>query len=499
MFLKRRSDQANTSKEWAIIDIGSNTVRLVVFDGPPRAPRVVITEKVTAKLGKAVYETGELSHKAQQTALSALARFALLLQARRISTVETVATAAVRDAANGRAFLAAIAELGLAPRLLSGEAEALAGAQGVIGAFPGAKGVVADLGGGSLELVHIAGGDCDHGTSLPFGSLRLPALGLDGPEKFNRTVRKAVTESGFACASAETLFLVGGSHRALARYAMHRENWPLDDPHGYTLSRAAAISLCRSLEADPAAPVVPQLSSSRAASLPHTAALLTELIREIQPTTIVCSSWGLREGLHFAQLGGDARSQNPLIAGIVDFVGRHGISAGQAAIMAGWTVAASNRGADNQADLRLAATMLALASQRAEPTLRAQFALDWALRMRWVGITAEGRAMLAACVLAHCGADPLHADLLQLASPAALNRAASWGSAIRLCRRLSGGATALLEKSSLTVEGEELVLTIDPSIAALLNEAADKDHRQLAQRLDLTPVVRTGLTTPQPT
>lgn len=490
MFLHKRHSRVALEGERAIIDIGSNTVRLVVFDGPARAPRVVINEKVSAKLGKGVYETGALAPKASQAALAALSRFALLLQARRISDVETVATAAPRDAANGPEFLAAIAQLGLNPRLLTGEEEALVSAQGVIGAFPEAKGVVADLGGGSLELVHIAGSKSDHGTSLPFGSLRLPALGAAGPEKFNRSVRKAVAESGFECAPEETLYLVGGSHRALARYAMHREEWPLDDPHGYSLTREAAISLCRSLRSGYAPLPVPGLSSSRSASLPHTAALLSELIREIQPSHIVFSSWGLREGLHFARLDEDVQAQNPLIAGIADFVARQGVSPAVAAIVAGWTVEASNPGPDNHEYLRLAATMLALASQRIEPNLRAELAVDWALRKRWVGINAEGKAMLAACILAHCGSDPLRADLARLASPASLSRAAAWGSAIRLCRRLSGGATALLERSSLTVEQSELVLTVDPSIAALLNEAAEKDHRNLAQRLGLVPILR---------
>lgn len=493
MFLQKRRSRSDYQGERAIIDIGSNTVRLVVFDGPPRAPRVVINEKVSAKLGKGVYETGELAPKACQVALSALARYALILEARKITDVETVATAAPRDASNGPEFLAAVARLGLKPRLLSGEAEALAGAQGVLGAFPGAKGVVADLGGGSLELVHIAGGKSDHGTSLPFGSLRLPALVTDGPEKFKRTVLKAVAGSGFECVSEETLYLVGGSHRALARHAMHRDEWPLDDPHAYTMSRDAALSLCRALCNGHAPPVVPGMSSSRAASLPHTAALLSELIREIMPATIVFSSWGMREGLYFARLGQDFRSQSPLIAGIADFVTQQGISPAQAAIVTGWTVEVSNSGADNHEELRLAATMLALASQRIEPNLRAELAVDWALRKRWVGITVEGKAMLAACMLAHCGSDPFRADLARLASRTALERAAIWGSAIRLCRRLSGGATAPLGKSSLTIEKSELVLTLAPAVAALLSDAIEKDHRNLAQRLALVPVVRFGL------
>lgn len=492
MSLQDRKPRTAHGGERAIIDIGSNTVRLVVFDGPVRAPRVVINEKVPARLGKGVYETGLLAPKPQQVALAALERYALLLGARGVRNVETVATAAARDAANGPAFLAAVAGLGLVPRLLSGEEEAVASAQGVTGAFPGAKGVVADLGGGSLELVHVASGTSDHGTSLPFGSLRLPQLRATPPATFNRTVRKAIKASGFTCAADETLYLVGGSHRALARYAMHRKDWPLDDPHGFSLGREEAMSLCRALRSGRPPATVPGLSASRTASLPHTAALLAELLRDVQPATIVFSSWGLREGLHYANLGVGTRSQSPLIAGIADFAERQGVSPAFAAIVAGWTADANTPGEVNHEELRLAATMLALASQRIEPNLRAAHAVDWALRKRWIGVSAEGRAMMAACVLAHCGAEPNRPDLARLAAPADLQRAAAWGNAVRLCRRLTGGAAQPLLQSTLRSDGTSLVLTVDPAQSGLLTDAVEKDLRTLALRLGLEPRCRTA-------
>ena len=160
----------------AIIDIGSNTVRLVIYGGPLRAPEVLYNEKVTARLGRGLGETGRLSDKAMTQALSALARYALLLQLRGVKDVSCVATAAVRDATNGAEFLQRVAQLGLCPRLLSGEEEAVIGAGGVCAAFPAAAGVVGDLGGGSLELTDIAGDRATHGVSLPLGTLRLARL-----------------------------------------------------------------------------------------------------------------------------------------------------------------------------------------------------------------------------------------------------------------------------------------------------------------------------------
>jgi exopolyphosphatase/guanosine-5'-triphosphate,3'-diphosphate pyrophosphatase len=485
-----RQHGLQAAHERAIIDIGSNTVRLVIFTGPLRAPRMVLNEKVTARLGKAVYETGELSDKAMQTALAALERYARLLQAREVRSVDVVATAAPRDAGNGAEFLAAVARIGFAPQLLSGEEEALTSAQGVIGAFPGARGVVADLGGGSLELVHVKDGAGDHGCSLPFGSLRLPGLLAAGAQVFNRTVRKAIKASGFECGPDETLYLVGGSHRALARFAMLRRNWPLDDPHGFTLNRDQAVSLCRALRSGKAPAIVPGLSASRCVSLPHTAALLSELLREVKPAAVVFSSWGLREGRLHAGLKEGLRKQDPLLAGIADFAARQGIAPALARGVTRWIGAAAQGRAAPGAGLCEAAVTLALATQRSEPNLRAEQAVNWALRKRWIGVSAEGRAMMAACALANCGASTDRADLARLASSEAIARASTWGSAVRLCRRLTGEAPQLFAKTRLAVQAGELHLTVDPDIARVVNDAVLKDLRALAARLMLKPMLQ---------
>jgi len=201
MGLRKTTGQAGDQQ--AVIDIGSNTVRLVIYGGPARAPVVLFNEKVAARLGKGVAENGKLADKAMNTALSALGRYSALLRAQGVSKVHTIATAATRDAANGPQFLEAIAALGLSPRLLSGEEESLTSAAGVAGAFPEARGVVADLGGGSLELVHVAGLEHEHGSSLPLGTLRLPALREVGPAKFKRNVEKLIGDTGSRCAPGE--------------------------------------------------------------------------------------------------------------------------------------------------------------------------------------------------------------------------------------------------------------------------------------------------------
>jgi exopolyphosphatase/guanosine-5'-triphosphate,3'-diphosphate pyrophosphatase len=482
---------SDDGQQRAIIDIGSNTVRMVIYGGPQRAPAVLFNEKVTARLGRGVAESGKLSGKGMATALAALARFARLLELRGVTDVDTVATAAARDARNGPEFIAQVAALGLSPRLLSGEQEAEASARGVLSAFPGAAGVVADLGGGSLELIDIAHGQSTHGVSLPLGTLRLAALRADGPEKFTRRIHKMLTETDWAAHSGQVLYLVGGSLRALARFAMVQQNWPIDDPHGFDVTPDEAAKVARSLAVrarDGEMPTISGVSASRLASLPDAAALLGVLVRELKPARIVFSGWGLREGLLAQRMPADVAAQNPLIAGVSSFVDAQqaGLAAASAKVAAWTSAVAEGMGARDDA-LRLAATMLGLASLRSEPNLRAEQAVQWALRKRWIGLDKRGRGMLAMAVLANSGKMEPPAELLRLTPAADLRLAAGWGLATRLARRFSGGVTDVLEPSRLRIEGWELVLSLPENLRDLCTDVTIKDMRLLGEWLDLAP------------
>jgi exopolyphosphatase/guanosine-5'-triphosphate,3'-diphosphate pyrophosphatase len=186
-------------------------------------------------------------------------------------------------------------------------------------------------------------------------------------------------------------------------------------------------------------------------------------------------------------LSDEERKQDPLLVGVADFAARQGVAAALAKGVTEWIGAVAQGGEARGAELCEAAVLLALASQRTEPNLRAEQALDWALRKRWVGVSAEGRAMMAACALANCGDATDRPDLARLASTEAIARAATWGSAVRLCRRLTGEAPQLLAKTQLAVQAGELRLTIEPDTVGLVNDAVLKDLRALAARLTLEP------------
>jgi len=480
----------------AVIDIGSNTVRLVVYNGPARAPIVLLNEKVTPRLGKDVARDGLISDKSSEAALAALARYAAMLRLMDVEDLQTVATAAVRDAKNGGEFLEAVKALGLSPRLLSGEEEAQTSAMGVISAFPGAKGVTGDLGGGSLELTRISNGKCKSGITLPFGTLRLPDLREQGHEKFSRHVRQTLKAEGWKYGKDQPFFIVGGSWRALALYAMSVLGWPIDDPHGFELAPSDALRICQALGDGEIDDDVPRISSSRRATLPDAAALLGVLTEEMQPSRIVFSSWGLREGLLYQQLDKATREIDPMLAGVIDFAETCGVSADTALHVSNWISEAvpSFEGADEEhgGKLRTAASLLALSAMRSEPNMRTEQAMGWALRKRWIGLDARGKAMLATAVLANSGQTSVPDEFEGLASEEDFRTAIGWGLAIRLCRRLTGCSEQGLAETAITRDGSKLVLTLAADWEDLFNNGAARDLRNLADWLELDAKLSVG-------
>ena len=485
---------APPSPDRAVIDIGSNTVRLVVYSGPQRAPNVWLNEKVVAKLGRDLADTGRIPEKAADMALVALRRYGALLSGLGVRQVEVVATAAVRDAENGREFLDRVRQLGLEPRLLSGEEEARASASGVISAFPGAHGVVADLGGGSLELISVEGEQSHQGVSLPLGTLRLGALRKRGSGEFKRTVHAALAAEGWASAHPGPLYMVGGTWRAFAQYAMLRLGYPLHDPHGLEMPVEQADHLAgKVMRADPAKlKEEAGLATMRAASLPDAAALLRCMLAELQPTALVFSSWGLREGLLHQKLTPLARRQDPLLAGVSHFAAPRGGSISRAATIAGWTAGVARGEGATSERLRLSAIMLALAAAGLEPNIRTRHALDWALHKRWIGLDMAGRAQIAAALVGACDKPALPSELLSLADEPLLREALGWGLAIRLCRRLGGGSRLSLAGSALADEGGKLVLWCDPSQADLIADTVRADLSALAGWLGKDAEIRVG-------
>lgn len=497
-FTRRRGERdgafsGNTASR-AIIDIGSNTVRLVIYGGTMRAPTVLLNEKVTAKLGRDIASTGLMGEDAVALAIRGLERFALLLEDLEVTDVETVATAAARDASNGSEFIAALERMGLAPRILSGEEEAILSAYGVAGAFPTAQGLVADLGGGSLELVNLDKGAVSDPVTLPIGALRLAdyrAQGDGSDAAMRAALEKVLAKGAGDRAEGATLYLVGGTWRTMAVFAMQSAGYPLSDPHGYAISarEAQAVTAALAKESHESLKARKRISSMRAEKLPDAAILLEAMLAVLKPSGLVFSSWGLREGLLYDRLGVQGQAQDPLLAGISTFASGRGTPPTLAARMASWTIDAAPAREHGSERLRLAATMLALASMQIEPNIRLPQAINWALQKRWIAIEGKERAMLAAAIAANGNALDLDEIVRALASDEALDEAITWGLSVRLARRLGANSRRSLEMSRLMVDRGALVLRLAKSHAALACGPVEKDMKLLAGRLDLTPRV----------
>lgn len=470
-----------------IIDIGSNTIRLVVYGGPSRVPFVILNEKIVAQLGRQVSIDGMLGEEAMDIAYGAVARFAELVRDLEVAQVDVVATAAIRDAGNGSELLERIRSLGLSPRVLSGPEEARVSAYGVMGAFPNARGIVADLGGGSLELVEIDGPAIGRAVSLPLGTLRLAELRERDPDGFRKGISRRLKEVGWAAQDVRCLYLVGGTFRAMAVLAMEQAGSVLSDPHGVSAGRqGTAALLSRLAKEDPASLAEsPRIPAMRAAKLPDAAVLLQALIKKFDPGRIVFSSWGLREGLLYENLGPVERAQDPLLVGVANFGTTQGVSPTLAARVAGWTSIAAQQGGAGSERLRLAATTLALSAMQVEPNLRLRAASDWALHKRWIAIEPHERGMLAAAIAGNSNECDLDPGLSTLADDTQLEEALCWGLAIRLCRRLGAGSRRSLQASNLTIEHGVLTLRLEDRSRALFGTPNEKDLRLLGTRLGL--------------
>lgn len=484
MSRKRRDRERAQTR--AVIDIGSNTVRLVIYGAPARVPIILHNEKVTARLGRELNQTGMLPERAMEQALSALRRYRLILDDRGVKDIRTVATAAVRDAANGMAFLEKVAATGLDPRLLSGEEEARIAASGVIGAFPGAYGVVADLGGGSLELISIEGDKSHHGVSLPFGTLRLPELREEGAEKFKRTVSRTLGKANWATEHEGPLYCVGGTWRAFAAYAMRTAKLPLIDPHGFTLPTDEGMRLAKKVArtAPDKLAAISGITGSRAPALPHAAALLKIMLSTLKPEGLVFSSWGLREGLLFDTLSDVEREKDPLIAGAIAFADPREGTITEAARIAAWTAPLANGAGNGSERLRLVAATLSLALARIEPNRRQSQAREWALDKRWIGIDPSGRAMLAAALLGSCGRKDYPAELSSLASEDQLREGLGWGIAVRLARRMNANSISAALGSAVERDENGITVTVTPERQDIVGEAVRKDLALLGSWFD---------------
>ncbi len=470
----------------AIIDIGSNSVRLVVYDGPRRIPFILFNEKVMAGLGASLAKTGAIEPEAMDRGLRAIGRFAHLCRDMKVAEVRCVATAAVRDATNGPEFIERAKAMGLTVELLSGAQEAIGAAMGVMSGIPQADGIVGDLGGGSLELARVRGGQVEQTISLPLGVLRLPEIRAKGPRALERQVRKMLQKGGWQAEPDLPFYLVGGSWRALARFDMELSHFPLPVVHQYEMTAARAEQLTRVVShvGRQRLKEIPAMTGSRIPTLPDAAALLSVIVRQLASKRLVVSAYGLREGLLYEALPDDIRAHDPLLVAAEAEGEAQSRFRGHGDRIERWIAPLFLEDGSAWRRIRRAACLLADVGWRANPDFRAERGVEIALHSNWVGITAAERAMLAQALHSNFGGGSMGpTGLNRLASTEALHRATLWGLAIRLAQRLSGGVERPLDLSELELEDGMLTLRLNDGDADLLGETVERRLRNLAQAM----------------
>lgn len=482
-------------RDIAAIDIGSNSVRLVLYRLEGRAIWTVFNEKVLAGLGRDLAATGKLSVEGSAQALIALKRFAAVIDGVKPAHTFVAATAAVREAADGQAFCDTVAaETGLKIRILSGEEEARYAALGVLAGIPDAKGVVGDLGGSSLELIRLADGQVERGITLPLGPFAVvDPKGFD-PDRHRAAIAKRLKPA--TDFSADTLYAVGGAWRTLAQVHMDVSGYPLHVVHQYRLSAAEARDTARLIARQSKASLEkwPGLSRKRAETLPHAALVLEGLIDRLGLKSIVLSAWGVREGLLYEALDADTAVDDPLLAGSSALGARQGISPTLPAALRGWiepVLAALPTSFERERDAVLAdaACRLADLGARLHPDHRVELAFDQVLRAPVPGQTHAERAWLACAVNARYGgptATPEPATVSRLLTEEQRQGARAVGLAIRLACDLSGRSPQLLVNARATVKDGLLQLSAADGYAdVLLGEQTRRRGKALSEAMGL--------------
>lgn len=465
----------------AIVDIGSNSVRLVAYQMLARAPTPIFNEKAMCGLGKGVVTTGRLPEEGVEKALKALRRYRALCQTMGVHDIEVIATAAARDAENGPAFLdAARAAIQRDITLLSGRREAELSALGVVSAIHGPDGVVGDLGGGSLELIDVKGDDLGKGVTLPLGGLAL----MDASR---RSTREAVRIARKAIAGAKPLdnlkgrafYAVGGTWRSLAKLHMRQRNYPLGVMHNYRIHTGEAADFAELVEHIDSEAIedIGVVSAARRPLLAYGAIVLDEIIRRAKPREIVISAAGVREGLLFERLPEAERRVDPLMSASRELEATLARAPGYGDDLIAWTDAFMQSGAIDETDeekrLRHAACLLSDIAWRVHPEYRAQRAMNVVTQGPFVSIDHPGRAFLSlAIVLRHEGPDGGEgvATLRALLTTRLFLRARALGAAMRVAYLLSASMPGVLPRTTMRLHKGALVLSLPNDYADLASD-----------------------------
>jgi exopolyphosphatase/guanosine-5'-triphosphate,3'-diphosphate pyrophosphatase len=470
---------------YAIVDIGSNSVRLLVYDQLGRAPMPRFNEKSLLRLGDGLAQTGAIATETFGRAVQAVRRFRAIADAMGVARIDATATEAMRRASNGKALAAAIAaESGLKVRILSGEEEARYATLGVISGFFRPVGLVGDMGGGSLEVAEAVDDHVgENWVSLALGALPVEAMLAEGYGVAKRRVDQILQDGLKPGLGRKVFYPVGGGWRGLAKAHIESVGAPVKVVHGYTLTAKVAREFAQVVARAPPAKLaaMPGVAARRARTLPAAALVLDRVLRRVAPERVVFSALGLREGILFSNLTKTEQYLDPLVEGaqliglplarVPDF----------APMLASWTADLFPGETPAEKRLRVAICALSDLVWRDAPDFRAEESFRRVLLFPIIGLDHAERVFIAAAIHARYAgrADaPWLKPATGLLSSKNLRRAFILGRTILLAYRFSGGVPSVLATARLRIEPDCVRLEVAPGARA-------PDSDAVAERLNL--------------
>lgn len=487
----------------AVLDIGSNSVRLVVYERHARALTALYNEKASCALGRGVASTGRMADENIEKALTAIKRFALVSRLMKVGAVHLLATSAVRDAENRDAFVAAverIMETGV--RVLSGEEEARFAALGVVAGMPDFDGVVGDLGGGSLELSAIEAGVIGQGWTHELGVIRMQDDTKGAAARASSLARSRLAESMLVQRPAGGAFCaIGGTWRALSKLHQTVTGYPLHIVQHYTVRAPEMIRFCEeileAIKSDKAIPGGDSVSSGRRELVPYGAAVLLEVLRAGRFDSVVFSALGVREGYLHALLPPEQQRLDPLLEAAEELSVLRSRSPAHAADLVGFTrglfeaIGISEAPAEER--LRNVACLLADLGWRNHPDYRGEQSIDMIAYGSFIALDHPSRAFLAEVMaVRYMGLKhkSVSKKLLDLVSPKASARARLIGAAFRVAYPMSAAMPGVLPRIRFELVGGRLVLHLPDDLAFL---ASDHLQARLAQFAGAAKIRQTGI------
>ncbi len=473
-----------------VVDVGSNSVRLVVFDGAARSPAYFYNEKILCALGAGLIETGHLNPKGRERALAAIKRFQLLAKGMGIPPLTAVATAAVREASDGDDFCdEVLRETGLKIYVIDGNEEARLSAQGVLLGWPTANGLICDIGGSSMELAEISEGRVGKRLTSPLGPLKLRAV-RGGKKGLKNHITKVIKDIHHDIPmEKKRLFLVGGSWRAIARLDMHRRGYPLKVLHEYRMTPKSVMETVKWINDHDLEELGSRSGTSQArmALVPIAGEVLKRLVRQFKPKEIAISSYGIREGMLYEQMPQKLRDRDPLIEACRYAEDKDARWPGFGRSLNKFITPLFKSANADRKRLILAACLLHDVTWRAHPDYRAEVCFDNATRANLGGLRHRERVFLGLALLhryKNTRKGTRFEPLVELLEDKAVRDAEVLGKAMRFGAMLTVDAPHEIAQMKFYPKRQHLELRLNETARNLFGEVAKARFVSLAQSLN---------------